>query len=860
MTINLFSSSKIKKYYKNQVNSKDTCLMSKSYSYIDEFFPPNEESITGFDKENKEKNVMINEKININEITWMTANHIFSEIYTLFSLSSSSSQIKSIHINDIKQGGIGNCYFISSLASLSIYPTVIYNLFRTYEINQEGYYEVILFINGDWQVVVLDNYFPVYVLNSTFLVFSRSNHRKIWSILIEKAWAKVNSGYMNIKSGYENEALEALTGFPSERYVIEKSFESYNDLWEYMIHAYNKKNIMCVTTIDNQSIKERGLVPLHAYTLIEVIEIDIDNTKIRLLKIRNPWGYNEWNGEWSREYINNMRIKYEKSLFALTSLNEGEFYMEFNDFIMTFGYLSHCCISSSSVIKHLTYKSSSAYPFCLPKVYIVELFHDDSQLGISIIDRHWRFSRDVVDKVIPLYSVLCQVTENDELKYISSKYSVNTSISIIKNNLNKGKYLLWIWNDYENSYISPDNDKAYSVVKINLASDKDFSIEDKGFDIDFDILKSLIYYSNIKTIEVCQNKCFNREALFDQSGFGYLLIVNKSNNVIKAVIDWQQSLLQEMNYVKYSFSLQNENEDEEKNKGKQLIVNLSKNASFCLIVNRLSMFKKFSFSIKTDFSYMSNQEFLIIKPEFDFISNTNKFIKIINYNLNSQSSYSELIKISNDNDNDLNSYSYIYSSLFKLNSSSDSSDESVSNDIEYSILKSKYPKEFSIIEKYLLNKKMNKIQSSGKKLFWIYYNFNNGYYIGEMNNKLDKEGVGIYVWDTGIAHCGYWKDSHMEGYGEQFKIKEKDFVLFCKGDFIRSKLNGQCQFYYESGDYIICDVINGVKSGSGVYFWKNGSRWEGGFVNNQLNGVGIMYDYNNKEKGYVVEYINGKRV
>lgn len=91
--------------------------------------------------------------------------------------------------------------------------------------------------------------------------------------------------------------------------------------------------------------------------------------------------------------------------------------------------------------------------------------------------------------------------------------------------------MLWIWNDYENSYISPNNDKDYSVVYINLASDKEFSIEEKGFDIDLDldILRTLIYYSNIELKKIRIIVLIMKDYLIS------LLIVNKSDNVIKEV-------------------------------------------------------------------------------------------------------------------------------------------------------------------------------------------------------------------------------------------------------------------------------------------------------------------------------------
>jgi hypothetical protein len=37
--------------------------------------------------------------------------------------------------DDVSQGGLGNCYFLSALASLAEYPNLIRRLFKTEEVN-----------------------------------------------------------------------------------------------------------------------------------------------------------------------------------------------------------------------------------------------------------------------------------------------------------------------------------------------------------------------------------------------------------------------------------------------------------------------------------------------------------------------------------------------------------------------------------------------------------------------------------------------------------------------------------------------------------------------------------------------------
>jgi len=52
-----------------------------------------------------------------------------------------------IEPNDIKQGILGNCWFMCALASLAERPKLVENLFLTQDKNQEGVYVSYLCVN-----------------------------------------------------------------------------------------------------------------------------------------------------------------------------------------------------------------------------------------------------------------------------------------------------------------------------------------------------------------------------------------------------------------------------------------------------------------------------------------------------------------------------------------------------------------------------------------------------------------------------------------------------------------------------------------------------------------------------------------
>ncbi len=326
---NIFNNMKIKKYFQNQQPE-----INLTEQFIDPYFPPNTNSLLAKDKNgNFIGNSSKLDKINTSTVLWKTASDIFSDgDFELFS--------EKIECNDIKQGGLGDCYFLSALAALTEFPNQIYSLFRTKEKSPYGYYEIILYIEGEWQIVIIDDYLIVNSKNPKSFTFTKPNGRELWPLLLEKAWAKVNGGYRNIISGYPNEALNALSGFPSESYYFD-NFQK-NEIWE-LIHESDKlNNVMCASTKVNTEIDKFGLVASHAYSLIGTeIVTSSNNNKVKLIKLRNPWGYKEWNGDWSdqshlwNEYNKN-EAKYEKIV------NDGIFFMSFDDFFTYYSSISIC--------------------------------------------------------------------------------------------------------------------------------------------------------------------------------------------------------------------------------------------------------------------------------------------------------------------------------------------------------------------------------------------------------------------------------------------------------------------------------------------------------------------------------------
>jgi hypothetical protein len=100
-----------------------------------------------------------------------------------------------IDSGDIHQGGLGDCYFLSSLASMAEFPARIKRIFVTKEVNKAGCYAVEIYIAGQLRTVMIDDRFP-YNERIGKWAFSRpSKSNEIWVLILEKVWAKVFGSY-----------------------------------------------------------------------------------------------------------------------------------------------------------------------------------------------------------------------------------------------------------------------------------------------------------------------------------------------------------------------------------------------------------------------------------------------------------------------------------------------------------------------------------------------------------------------------------------------------------------------------------------------------------------------------------------
>jgi calpain-15 len=86
-------------------------------------------------------------------------------------------------------------------------------------------------------------------------------------------------------------------------YSTEK--KSDDDMFTLLVRLLNKKCIVAAgtkgedNTIEQGRGKDGGIVPGHAYSILRAYQPKFTTEKLRLVKLRNPWGTFEWKGAWS---------------------------------------------------------------------------------------------------------------------------------------------------------------------------------------------------------------------------------------------------------------------------------------------------------------------------------------------------------------------------------------------------------------------------------------------------------------------------------------------------------------------------------------------------------------------------------
>eukprot|EP00929_Paragymnodinium_shiwhaense_P077372 TRINITY_DN39830_c0_g1_i1.p1 TRINITY_DN39830_c0_g1~~TRINITY_DN39830_c0_g1_i1.p1 ORF type:complete len:368 (-),score=62.72 TRINITY_DN39830_c0_g1_i1:254-1357(-) len=233
--------------------------------------------------------------------------------------------------NDLQQGYLGDCWLISAFAALAEFPDDLMAVFDRKALSDDGKYVITLYSYEDGQKIPIeiDDRLPTTGDgNPTNCWLSHS--AEIWPCLLEKAFAKYSGGYKELDGGSSDFAFGALTGctdlasyyrnddtdesdwsispyeytsndiqHASEFYEVSGSM-SHSEMFAALAEFDQKNYLLCCGSNcgSDKDKNSSGVVQGHAYSLITVKQ-NVAGSGYDLLCLRNPWGCDEWTGEWS---------------------------------------------------------------------------------------------------------------------------------------------------------------------------------------------------------------------------------------------------------------------------------------------------------------------------------------------------------------------------------------------------------------------------------------------------------------------------------------------------------------------------------------------------------------------------------
>lgn len=503
--------------------------------FTDRDFPPQFSSIWGFGENRYFR------KEDMKKLVWKRPEIIFnSNNYQIFD--------STIEPNDIKQGILGDCYLLGSIAAISKFQNRVKKIFLSREKESKGCYCVGFYLNGMFQEIIIDDFFPVRPPKMK-PAFNSSPKKEIWVMMLEKAWAKYHGGYLNIDAGLVKEALHDLTGAPSETFFIKN--QNLEENWHILYKANLKKFILAGGTKDlnsdgtDRANKSIGLSGCHAYAIIDVFELErtrsgvkmVKNYKkknfnsknsIKLLKIKNPWGRGEWKGTWNDNY-SLWTPELRENLGMQKSENDGVFCMELEDFLKYFNDYQICYYKDSFYHFSQSFVSSPSeaklIEFNLKKggqCYF--MLHQISQ-------RCFRASDQYVYSRVTL--LVFRINSKKEPEYIGIVSRSEKDIWFEAKNCKPGKYIAYV--------LTPWRRNVNSFTISTYAEEKPNFTETNFSNLPINFLEKVIKQKAIQNqtgfVNFSRNGYPNIGYKFEHcdDGIGYFYFYNNSKDVLCSI-------------------------------------------------------------------------------------------------------------------------------------------------------------------------------------------------------------------------------------------------------------------------------------------------------------------------------------
>lgn len=175
-------------------------------------------------------------------------------------------------VGDVRQGGVGDCYFLTALIALVHSRGGRERVLSMITQNPDGTYTV-HFADGD---VTVDGQLP----SSGAINAAAGDDEGLWVAVMEKAWAKHQGSYSAIEGGNPAWVLDHVLGVPNEMH--EMTQVSFSDLTKALAHHQAATLSMDLHVIDSGESE----LSFHA---LAVTDTRMGSDGQRMFQIVNPW-------------------------------------------------------------------------------------------------------------------------------------------------------------------------------------------------------------------------------------------------------------------------------------------------------------------------------------------------------------------------------------------------------------------------------------------------------------------------------------------------------------------------------------------------------------------------------------------
>lgn len=215
-----------------------------------------------------------------------------------------------ISVSDIDQGGVGDCYFMSSLGAFANdRSSVISNMFID---NGDGTFTVRFYNGGSTEYVTVDRYLPTDAYgNAIYAGWGGGSYNEadneLWAALAERAYAQLNesgwigqdntNSYAGLDGGWMAPVMRQITGESASSMSVNSFFMSQS----LLISLVNSNTPITAGFVSGGGY---GVVNSHAYTITSY------NAATGRFHLNNPWGHTHADVTWAELRALNAQIEW----------------------------------------------------------------------------------------------------------------------------------------------------------------------------------------------------------------------------------------------------------------------------------------------------------------------------------------------------------------------------------------------------------------------------------------------------------------------------------------------------------------------------------------------------------------------